>query len=114
MPSCPERRQVVTAAVSGNPSVGNVQFMVDGDYASGPVAIANGQAIYTTSFAVAGPHSVGATYFGSGSFAGSNSAPVSFALASSGNPGFALSANPTAVTIANTGGSSASSTILAN
>ena len=102
-----------TAAVSGNPSVGNVQFMVDGDYASGPVSISNGQASYTTSFAVAGPHAVGATYFGSGSFAGSNSAPVSFALASSGNPALALSANPTSLTIANTGGSSASSTILA-
>jgi len=54
----------VTPATLEIPLTGTVQFSMDGVPLGNPVTVANGQAAYTTSFAVSGKHAVSASYSG--------------------------------------------------
>jgi hypothetical protein len=61
---------VGTTAVGVAPPAGSVTFAIDG-VSQGAVPLVNGQAVFTASALPAGPHTVTATYNGSGNFAGS-------------------------------------------
>ncbi|MBV9669613.1 MAG: Ig-like domain repeat protein [Acidobacteriales bacterium] len=103
---------VAASGSAGSVGSGNVRFMVDGDYSGSPVAVTAGQATFTMAFPVGGYHTVSATYFGAAGLGGSDSAPLSFLVGSSGNANFSVSASPASLTLANTGGASTTSVIL--
>jgi FtsP/CotA-like multicopper oxidase with cupredoxin domain len=99
---------VTSVPYSGAAISGTVQFSVDGANSGSPVAIANGQATFTTVFSAAGNHTITAAYSGDSNYQASTAAPLAVTAA-----GFTVTAtSPTVsgatavavVTIAPSGG----------
>ena len=67
---------VIVASFGEANASGTVQFLVDGREIAKPVAIANGQATFTTSFGEAGKHTFSAVYFGDAAFDEATAAAV--------------------------------------
>jgi RHS repeat-associated protein len=82
----------LTAAVSGSSPSGSVVFQ-EGSTTLGAAPVSNGQATLSTSFALAGSHSLSATYQGDTANAASSSDAFSLSV-SRANTSASLSANP--------------------
>lgn len=100
---------------------GTVQFAVDGANSGAAVALANGVATFTTSFAAVGSHTITATYSGSTTYAVSSSSLASnvaivggFTLSATGLTVKQGSSGTSTITVTPTGGFSGVVTITAS
>jgi FtsP/CotA-like multicopper oxidase with cupredoxin domain len=92
----------ITPATPGTPITGTVQFVEDGIAIGSPVAVANGQAVFATSLATNGTHSITAAYSGDADCNESMSDTLSVTVED-----FALSASNLMISAAGQSGSTA-------
>jgi hypothetical protein len=89
---------VTPSAIGGPAATGYVNFAVDGNAVTYPELISHGVAVFHTSFASIGTHTVLATYPGDSTYLASDALPITFVVPA---PGFTLGASTTSLAVVN-------------